>query len=78
MNEWGVKIIQFTNMDPLFKGMSVTIAGFIALLFAWWVRERFKEPLKGHFLVFIALSTFIVLYGLYILVFRPNWWALPY
>jgi len=42
------------------------------------MRAKWKEPLKGGFLVFIGLAVFIVLYGFFILIFRPNWWALPY
>ena len=78
IQEIGTKIIQFTNMNPLFKGVSVTIVGILALLFALWMRRKWGEPLKGGFLVFIGLSIFIVLYGLFILVVRPNWWNLPY
>lgn len=78
MNEMGVKFIQFTNMNPIFKGSSVVAAGLLALFFAWWMRERWGEPFKGGFLVFIGLAIFITLYGLYILIFQPNWWALPY
>lgn len=78
MSDWGVKFIQFTNMSPIFKGASVTVVGLLALLFALWMKERWKEPLKGGFLVFISLSVFIILYGLYILIFQPQWWKLPY
>lgn len=78
MSDWGVKFIQFTNMSPIFKGGSVAIVGLIALLFALWMNRRWKEPLRGGFLVFIALSIFIVLYGLFILIFQPQWWRLPY
>ena len=78
MNEFGVKLVQFTNMNPVFKGSSVIIAGLLALLFAFWMRWRWKEPVRGGFLVFIGLSIFIVLYGLYILIFQPQWWKLPY
>jgi len=78
MSEFGIKIIQITNMDPIFKGTSVIIVGLIALFFAWWMKEKWKEPLRGGLLVFISLSIFIILYGLYILVFQPNWWKLPY
>ncbi|MFC1511520.1 hypothetical protein ACFL5U_03980 [Candidatus Margulisiibacteriota bacterium] len=77
-NELGVKIIQFINMNPLFKGASVAIVGLLALFFAWWMREKWGEPLKGGFLIFIGLALFITLYGLFILIFRPGWWALPY
>ena len=78
MNEFGVKIMQTMNMSPIFKGTAVTIIGFMALLFAWWMREKWHEPLKSGFIAFIALSVFIILYGLYVLVIQPNWWALPY
>ncbi len=78
MREFGVKLIQFTNMNPIFKGTSVAIVGILALLFALWMKERWKEPIRGGFLVFIALAIFIVLYGLFILVFQPRWWDLPY
>jgi len=78
MSDWGIRFIQFINMNPTFKGGSVTIVGLVALLFAFWMKERWKEPLRGGFLVFIGLSVFIVFYGLYILIFQPQWWKLPY
>lgn len=78
MSEWGVKFIQFTNMSPVFKGGSTAIVGLIALLFAYWMHKRWKEPLKGGFLVFIAVAAFVVLYGLFVLIFQPQWWKLPY
>lgn len=78
MRELGVKLIPFTNMSPIFKGISVVIVGVIALLFAYWMHKRWKEPVKGGFKVFIALAIFIVLYGLFILIFQPHWWDLPY
>lgn len=78
MYELGVKIIQFTNMSPVFKGTSLMIVGILALLFAWWMKRRWKEPVKGGFLIFIGLAVFIVLYGLFILIFQPHWWDLPY
>jgi hypothetical protein len=65
-------------MSPLFKGVSVIIIGLLAFLFAWWMRKGWREPLKNGFLVFIGLAVFIVLYGLFILIFQPQWWALPY
>jgi len=77
MNILAVKFIQF-SAGPVFKGASVAIVGLIALLFALWMSRRWKEPLRGGFIVFIGLSIFIVLYGLFILIFQPNWWALPY
>jgi hypothetical protein len=78
MNEFLIKLVQTTNMNPVFKGSSVTLVGLLALLFAWWMNKRWKEPLRGGFLVFVGLAIFITLFGLFILIFRPNWWALPY
>jgi glucan phosphoethanolaminetransferase (alkaline phosphatase superfamily) len=78
MNEWAVSLVSFTGMNPTFKGGSVALVGLLALLFAFWMNRRWKEPLKGGFLVFIGVSVFIVLYGLFVLVFQPQWWKLPY
>ena len=78
MNEWAVRFVAYTNMDPTFKGSSVTVVGALALLFAFWMHRRWKEPLKGGFLVFIGVAIFIVLYGLFVLIFQPQWWKLPY
>ncbi|MDD4178666.1 MAG: hypothetical protein PHH14_01270 [Candidatus Margulisbacteria bacterium] len=78
MSEWGIKIIQFTNMSPLFKGGMTAVVGLAALLFALYMNVRWKEPLKGGFLVFIGVAIFIVFWGLFILVFQPQWWKLPY
>lgn len=78
MSEWGIKFIQFTNMNPTFKGGSVTIVGLLALLFAYWMHKRWGEPLRNGFLVFIGIAAFIVLYGLFILILQPHWWNPPY
>lgn len=73
-----IKIIQFTNMNPVFKGGAAIIAGLSALMFALWMRKRFDEPATIFYKIFVGLCIFIVLYGSFVLVFRPNWWALPY
>lgn len=78
MSERSVKIIQFMNMSPFFKGVGLVILGALALLFAWYMKKKWKEPKSFGFYLFIALSGFIFLYGLYILIFRPEWWALPF
>ena len=70
--------MMFINMNPSFKGGAIIVVGLLALLFALFMKVKFKEPLRGGFLVFVSLSIFFVLTGLYILVFQPNWWALPY
>ena len=78
MNEWLARFVEFTNMNPTFKGGSTAVVGLIALLFALWMNKRWKEPLKGGFLIFIGVAVFIVLYGLFVLIFQPQWWKLPY
>ena len=78
MEEWKVQFIQITNMHPTFKGASVAIVGILALIFAGWMHKRWQEPLRGGFLVFIGVAVFIVLYGLFVLLFQPQWWKLPY
>jgi hypothetical protein len=78
MSEWGVNFIKFTNMNPLFKGGATLVIGLIALLFAWWMHKRWKEPLQGTFLVYIGVAAFVTLFGLFVLVFQPQWWKLPY
>ena len=74
----GIKIIQFTNMNPVFKGGATIIVGLTALLFAYWMKQRFNEPASIWYKVFVALAVFITLYGAFILVMRPEWWLLPY
>ena len=74
----GEKLVQFSNYSPLFKGPALIVLGLLALLFAYWINKKWKEPLKGGFLVFVCLAAFIVLFGLFITIFRPAWWKLPY
>lgn len=78
MSEQGVRFIQFINMSPAFKGGSVALVGLVALFFAFWMVRRWKEPLKGGFLAFIGAAVFVTLFGFFILIFRPQWWRLPY
>ncbi|MFH1826571.1 MAG: hypothetical protein ABH823_04685 [bacterium] len=78
MSEFGTNLMQVMNMSPIFKGGSVLAAGLLALIFAWWMKSKWQEPLKAGFLIFIGFAVFIVLYGLYVLVFQPAWWQLPY
>ncbi|MDI6731654.1 MAG: hypothetical protein QME05_03635 [Candidatus Margulisbacteria bacterium] len=78
MNEFYVQLVKVTNMSPWFKGGSVTVVGIIALLFAWWMKARWKEPIQGGFIVFVGLAAFITLFGLFILLLQPQWWKLPY
>jgi hypothetical protein len=78
MEERGANILLFMNTSPVFKGLSVIIAGLIALLFWYYMKKRWGEPDSFGYKAFFYFSVFVVLYGLYILMFRPDWWALPY
>jgi hypothetical protein len=78
INEIGVKFVKFTNQSPLFKGETTLLVGLIALAFAWWMRKRWQEPLEWRFLLFIGVASFITLYGIFVLIFQPQWWKLPY
>ena len=78
MSDWGVNLIRTMNMDPTFKGGMVVIVSALALLFAFWMKKRWREPLGGSFLLFIFLAAFCFLFGLFIMVLQPQWWKPPY
>jgi hypothetical protein len=78
MEPKGLDIIVLMNTSPVFKGVSVTIIGSLALLYSFWLIKKWKEPLSWQFKIFIGLSLFITLYGLYILIFQPQWWIPPW
>lgn len=73
-----MKIIQFTNYSPIFKGGAIALVGLSALLFAYWLKVRWKEPVQGYFLVFVGVACFVTLFGLFVLMAQPQWWKLPY
>ena len=74
----GTDLIIFTNTSPLFKGIAVILVGILALIYIWWLIKKWKEPITWQFVIFISLSVFIVLYGLFILVLQPHWWNPPW
>ena len=78
MEDLGTKIIQITSMSPIFKGLLTLIVGMLALLFVWYMKKRKNEQDSIGFRAFTALAIFIVLYGLFILIFQPQWWLPPY
>jgi hypothetical protein len=71
-------IAQITMFSPIFKGLALVLLSCIALLYAYWMKKRFNEQKSAFYYIFIGLAIFILLYGLFILTVRPNWWALPY
>ncbi len=71
-------IAKITNFSPIFKGLGLLILACLALLFAYLMNKKFKEPKTAQYYLFVGLAIFIFLYGLIVLIFRPNWWALPY
>jgi heme/copper-type cytochrome/quinol oxidase subunit 4 len=72
------KLVYFTNFNPVFKGVGTIIVGLLALLFALYMRNRRKEQATLSNNLFLGLSIFVIVYGLFILIFRPAWWVLPY
>ena len=78
MEPKGINFLIFANTSPIFKGITVTISGLVVLGFAYWLYRRWKEPLTWQFKVFIGIAIFYTLYGLFILIFRPQWWIPPW
>jgi len=78
MEPKGINFFIYTYSNPVFKGITVIIAGLLALGYCYWMIKRWKEPMTWQFRVFIGLSIFIVLYGLFILLFQPQWWIPPW
>ena len=76
--DFGARIIQITSMSPIFKGLLTLIVGTLALLFVWYMKKKKNEPDSIGFRIFTALAIFIVIYGLFILIFQPQWWLPPY
>jgi len=74
----GEKIVQFTNYSPFFKGPALIILGLLALVFAYVAKKRWKQGPEWGYWIFMGLSVFIMVFGLYILILRPKWWVLPY
>ncbi len=78
MSDWGANLMMTMNMSPTFKGGTVLIVSAVALLFAFWMRKRWNEPISAGYVIFISLGAFCFLFGLFVLLFQPQWWKLPY
>jgi len=66
------------SRTTLFKGSALVLLGIFALLFAYYMKKKWNEHNSFGFFLFVGVACFIILFGLYILVISPNWWALPY
>jgi hypothetical protein len=78
MEPKGLGLFIYGYSSAVFKGITVIITGLLALGFCYWMVKRWKEPMTWQFRIFIGLSIFIVLYGLFILLFQPQWWIPPW
>ncbi|MBU0572923.1 MAG: hypothetical protein KKH83_00415 [Candidatus Margulisbacteria bacterium] len=77
-SKFGIWFIQFTDRSPLFKGSALILLALFALGFAYFVKKKWGEQGSFGYYLFAGVAVLILIYGLYILVVRPNWWALPY
>ena len=78
IQDFGIKIIRYTNESPLFKGPALVILGLVALWFVWNVTVNKNKKIEKGSLVCAILAIFIILYGLFITIIRPMWWNPPY
>ena len=76
MFEIGLKLITFMSQRPVFKGWALIILGLLALLFAWVYKGK-GNKIEGSLWVFILVAVFILVFGIWILIFSPQWWLPP-
>ncbi len=76
MVEFGIKLITFMSQSPVFKGWALIILGLLALLFAWGYKGKDKKT-EPNLWVFILVAAFILVFGIWILVFQPQMWLPP-
>ena len=72
-----IKIVTFMSQNPIFKGSGLIVLSVLALVFANWLKGKGKKP-SFELWVFIGVAVYILVYGIYILIFRPNLWSPPY
>ena len=78
MHDFGVQMIEFTNTSPFFKGGATMLVGILALGLVLWFMNKTKRQWEIGQKIFVVLSVFIILYGLFILIAQPHWWNPPY
>jgi len=71
-----IQILIFINQSPIFKGSGLIILGILALLFVRYVKAK-GEKWQTGLIIFTLISAFILSYGLFILIFQPQWWLPP-
>lgn len=76
MVELGIKLLTFMNQRPVFKGWALIILGILALLFAWVYKGKGKK-VEGSLWGFILVAVIILVFGIWILIFQPQWWIPP-
>jgi len=76
MVEFGIKLITFMSQRPVFKGWALILLGILSLLFAWIYKGKGKK-VEGSLWVFILVAAFILVFGIWILIFSPQWWLPP-
>ena len=75
--QWLANMVQYMNQSPIFKGSALCLIAIAALAFGWWRKDR-GEKLEGGLFVFVLVAAFILIFGLFLLVFQPHWWNPPY
>lgn len=74
--ETGVRIIRYVSESPVFKGSALIVLAVIAILGAVLMAKSGRKK-DFNFWVFVAVAAIILIYGLYILIMRPQWWLPP-
>ncbi len=72
----GIRLITFVSQNPLFKGVSLIVLAIFALAFGFWFNKG-NNVSKG-FWAYVLVTLIILGYGIFILIFRPQWWLPPY
>lgn len=71
-----IKLLTFMNQSPIFKGVSLTILGVLAILFGLWMKKKNKK-MDFNLWVYIIISVAILIYGIFVLIYRPVLWMPP-
>ena len=64
------------SQSPVFKGLALIILGILALLFAWVYKGKEKK-IDANLWAFILVAVFILVFGIWVLIFQPQMWQPP-